>query len=164
MKNMSIRDSAEGDFPAIVELNAHEVQHTSSMDLERLRYLDSISACHKVATVDDEVAAFLLAMRDHCGYVNDNYEWFAARFPQFLYVDRIVVSSKFQRRRLGSMLYLDLFQQARANRIQVVTCEYNIVPPNEPSRIFHGKFGFREVGTQWIAGGTKQVSMQAVDI
>ena len=161
MKNMSIRDSAEGDFPAIVELNAHEVQHTSSMDLERLRYLDSISACHKVATVDDEVAAFLLAMRDHCGYVNDNYEWFAARFPQFLYVDRIVVSSKFQRRRLGSMLYLDLFQQARANRIPVVTCEYNIVPPNGPSRIFHAKFGFREIGTQWIANGAKQVSMQA---
>ena len=138
MKNMSIRDAAEGDFPAIVELNAHEVQHTSPMDLERLRYLDSISACHKVATVDDAVAAFLLAMKDGCGYVNDNYEWFAARYPQFLYVDRIVVSSKFQGRRLGSMLYLDLFQQARANRIQVVTCEYNIVPPNEPSRIFHG--------------------------
>ena len=164
MKNMSIRDAAEGDFPAIVELNAHEVQHTSPMDLERLRYLDSISACHKVATVDDAVAAFLLAMKDDCGYVNDNYEWFAARYPQFLYVDRIVVSSKFQGRRLGSMLYLDLFQQARANRIQVVTCEYNIVPPNEPSRIFHGKFGFREIGTQWIANGAKQVSMQAAEI
>ena len=161
MKNMSIRDAAEGDFPAIVELNAHEVQHTSPMDLERLRYLDSISTCHKVATVDDEVAAFLLAMKDHCGYVNDNYEWFAARYPQFLYVDRIVVSSKFQGRRLGSKLYLDLFQQARTKQIQVVTCEYNIVPPNEPSRIFHGKFGFREIGTQWIANGAKQVSMQA---
>jgi hypothetical protein len=161
MKNMSIRDAAEDDFPAIVELNAHEVQHTSPMDLERLRYLDSISACHKVATVDDAVAAFLLAMKDGCGYVNDNYEWFAARYPQFLYVDRIVVSSKFQGRRLGSKLYLDLFQQARTKQIQVVTCEYNIVPPNEPSRIFHGKFGFREIGTQWIANGAKQVSMQA---
>ena len=161
MKNMSIRDAAEGDFSAIVELNAHEVQHTSPMDLERLRYLDSISACHKVATVDDAVAAFLLAMKDGCGYVNDNYEWFAARYPQFLYVDRIVVSSKFQGRRLGSTLYLDLFQQARANRIPVVTCEYNIVPPNGPSRIFHAKFGFREIGTQWIANGAKQVSMQA---
>ena len=164
MKNMSIRDAAEDDFPAIVELNAHEVQHTSPMDLERLRYLDSISACHKVATVDDAVAAFLLAMKDDCGYVNDNYEWFAARYPQFLYVDRIVVSSKFQGRRLGSMLYLDLFQQARAKQIQVVTCEYNIVPPNEPSRIFHGKLGFREIGTQWITGGAKQVSMQAAEI
>jgi predicted GNAT superfamily acetyltransferase len=164
MKNMSIRDAAEVDFPAIVELNAREVQHTSPMDLERLRYLDSISACHKVATVGDEVAAFLLAMKDHCGYVNDNYEWFAARYPQFLYVDRIVVSSEFQGHRLGSQLYQDLFQHARANRIQVVACEYNIVPLNGPSRIFHGKLGFREIGTQWIANGAKQVSMQAAEI
>jgi predicted GNAT superfamily acetyltransferase len=103
-------------------------------------------------------------MKDGCGYVNDNYEWFAARYPQFLYVDRIVVSSKFQGRRLGSLLYQDLFQRARAKQIQVVTCEYNIVPPNEPSRIFHGKFGFREIGTQWIADGAKQVSMQAAEI
>jgi predicted GNAT superfamily acetyltransferase len=164
MENMSIRDAAESDFPAIVELNAHEVQHTSPMDLERLRYLDSISACHKVATVDDAVAAFLLAMKDGCGYVNDNYEWFAARYPQFLYVDRIVVSSKFQGCRLGSLLYQALFQHARANRIQVVTCEYNLVPPNEASRIFHSKFGFREIGTQWVANGAKQVSMQAAEV
>jgi hypothetical protein len=164
MKKISIRDVEDDDFPAIVELNAHEVQHTSPMDLERLRYLDSISAYHKVATVDDAVAAFLLAMKDRCGYVNENYEWFAARYPQFLYVDRIVVSSNLQGRHLGSLLYLDLFQQARAKQIQVVTCEYNIVPPNEPSRIFHGKFGFREVGTQWIANGAKQVSMQAAEI
>jgi hypothetical protein len=31
-------------------------------------------------TVDDEVAAFLLAMKDHCGYINENYEWFDARY------------------------------------------------------------------------------------
>jgi predicted GNAT superfamily acetyltransferase len=163
MKNMSIRDAEDDDFPAIVELNEHEVQHTSPMDVERLRYLNSISAYHKVATVDDAVAAFLLAMKDHCGYVNENYEWFAERYKQFLYVDRIVVSSKFQGRRLGSLLYLDLFQWAREKQIQVVTCEYNIVPPNEPSRIFHGKFGFREIGVQWIANGAKQVSMQAAE-
>ena len=163
MKKVSIRDAGDDDFPAIVELNAHEVQHTSPMDLERLRYLDSISAYHKVATADDAVAAFLLAMKDGCGYVNANYKWFAERYPRFLYVDRIVVSSKFQGRRLGSLLYQDLFQQARAKQIQVVTCEYNIVPPNEPSRIFHGKFGFREIGTQWVANGAKQVSMQAAE-
>jgi len=45
-----------------------------------------------------------------------------------------------------------------------VTCEYNIVPPNELSRNFHVKFGFREIGTQWISNGAKQVSMQAAEI
>jgi hypothetical protein len=57
-----------------------------------------------------------------------------------------------------------MFQQARASQIQVVTCEDNIIPPNDPSRIFHGKFGFREIGTQWIGNGAKQVSMQAAEI
>jgi predicted GNAT superfamily acetyltransferase len=62
MKEISIRDAEDNDFPAIVELNAHEVQHTSPMDSDSLRYLDSISDYHKVATVDDEVAAFLITI------------------------------------------------------------------------------------------------------
>ena len=157
-------DAVNGDFPAIVELNLLEVQHTSPMDLDRLRHLDSISHYHRVATAGDEVAAFLLAMRDSCGYLNENYEWFAERYSRFLYVDRIVVSSKFQRLGLGSMLYQDMFRQAREAGIHVVTCEYNIIPANEPSRTFHDKFGFRGVGTQWVANGSKRVSLQAAEI
>ncbi len=74
MKEIAIRDVVIGDFPAIVELNLHEVKHTSAMDLDRIGHLDSLSHYHKVATVGDAVAAFLLAMRDRCGYVNENYE------------------------------------------------------------------------------------------
>jgi len=46
MKEISIRDAEDNDFSAIVELNAHEVQHTSPMDLDRLHDLDSISNYH----------------------------------------------------------------------------------------------------------------------
>jgi predicted GNAT superfamily acetyltransferase len=45
-----------------------------------------------------------------------------------------------------------------------VTCEYNIEPPNEASRRFHDKFGFREIGTQWLDDGTKRVSLQAASL
>ena len=58
-----------------------EVQHTSSMDSDRLAHLNSIACRHRVAAVGDDVAAFLIAMRDRCGYVNPNFEWFAARYP-----------------------------------------------------------------------------------
>lgn len=44
-----------------------------------------------------------------------------------------------------------------------IVCEYNIVPPNEPSRIFHDKFGFHEVGSQWLGKGSKQVSLQVAE-
>ena len=61
---------------------------------------------------------------------------------------------------LGSLLYRDLFEQARADAVPIVCCEYNIQPPNEASRRFHDKFGFREVGSQWLDGGKKRVSLQ----
>ena len=113
---------------------------------------------------DGRVAAFLLAIRENALYPNDNYAWFAARFPQFVYVDRIVVSTYFKGRNIGSMLYDDLFSYARSQAIRTVTCEYNIQPPNPASQRFHNKFGFLELGTQWVAHGTKLVSLQAAQI
>ena len=160
MTDIAIRDTEEKDLDAVVALNASEVRHTSQMDEARLRHLDAIASYHKVAVVDGEVAAFLLAMRDGCGYANENFEWFAARYPVFLYVDRIVVGSRHRGLGLGTLLYRDMFDWARANDIATIACEYNVVPPNEPSRVFHNRFGFHEVGRQWLDNGAKQVSLQ----
>lgn len=131
--------------------------------MERLRELAQMSSFHKVAVVDDRVAGFLLAMRENAPYLNDNYAWFAVRFPQFIYVDRIVVGSDFAGLKIGSQLYQELFWHARSRDIKVVTCEYNIQPPNPVSQRFHYKFGFKQLGTQWVANGTKLVSLQAAE-
>jgi len=155
-----LRDAQAGDFAAVVALNAGEVRHTSAMDEARLRQLHGYACYHKVVEIDGVVGAFLLAMREGCGYVNANFEWFAVRYPSFLYVDRIVVGADHQGLQLGTLLYRDLFEFARDQGIPVVACEYNLVPPNEPSRIFHDKFGFQEVGSQWLEDGAKQVSLQ----
>lgn len=160
MANIDIRDATAADFAAVVALNASEVEHTSPMDRARLQQLDALSIRHRIATVDGDVAAFLLAMRDGCGYANENFEWFAARYRTFLYVDRIVVGSRHQGLGLGSLLYTDMFDYARSKGITVITCEYNIVPANEPSRVFHDRFGFHEVGRQWLGNGSKLVSLQ----
>jgi predicted GNAT superfamily acetyltransferase len=159
-----LRDVLESDSAAILRLNDAEVQHTSPMDLDGLRLLHGMSSYSKVAVVDDEIAAFLIALREAAPYRNDNYEWFAARFARFLYVDRIVVSAAFAGRRIGSTLYRDLFDFARLHRVDVITCEYNIEPPNPASRAFHDRFGFTELGTQWLAAGSKKVSLQAAAI
>lgn len=160
----TIRDITAYDFDAVIALNDAEVQQTSPMDAARLRLLLGMAAYRKVATVDGEVAAFLIALRDGAPYENDNYDWFASRFPRFVYVDRIVVGARFAGRRIGSRLYEDLFAFARTSGVQTITCEYNIDPPNPASRAFHDRFGFCELGTQWVAGGTKQVSLQAAEI
>ena len=156
-----IRDLTEKDFLRVLDLNDSEVQHTSAMDIERLEWLCSLSAYRKVAVVDDEVAGFILVMREGAVYPNENYDFFATRYPEFLYVDRIVVDQNFAGRRVGSAIYEHLFGHARSSGVAVVTCEYNLVPPNLPSQAFHNKFGFKEQGTQWLNGRSKKVSLQA---
>ena len=160
MASPDLRPAVPTDHTAICALNLAEQQHTSPMDLARLRELDALSAYHKVICVDGRVAAFLLAMRRGAPYVNDNFAWFDSRYPDFLYIDRIVVSADERGRGLGRLLYEDLFDCARAHGIPLLACEYNVNPPNEASRQFHDRFGFREVGTQWVAQGAKQVSLQ----
>jgi predicted GNAT superfamily acetyltransferase len=130
------------------------------MDLSRLVELDALACYHKVASHGACVSAFLIAICSGASYRNDNFEWFAKRYPRFIYIDRIVVSPASRGLRLGSLLYEDLFSYARAKAIPLVACEYNIVPSNEPSRLFHEKFGFEEQGTQWVANGSKCVSLQ----
>ncbi len=152
------------DYSAILALNDADVVATSAMDVARLTLLNGLSCYHRVACKDGRVAGFLLAMRNGALYLNDNFAWFSARYTKFVYVDRIVVSSEARGLRLGTLLYEDLFAWARSKGIGIVACEYNLVPPNEASRRFHERFGFTEQGTQWLANGTKQVSLQVVNI
>jgi predicted GNAT superfamily acetyltransferase len=158
-----IRPAVLTDFETICALNLAEVQHTSAMDMARLIELSAISCYHKVACQGGIVSAFLLAICSGAHYKNDNFEWFSKRYSRFIYVDRVVVSSASRGLRLGSLLYEDVFRHARSNAIPLVTCEYNIIPPNEPSRLFHDRFGFEEKGTLWVANGAKQVSLQVAE-
>ena len=64
-------------------------------------------------------------------------------------------------RGLGRALYDAVFVQASRSQLPWVTCEYDIEPPNPASERFHRGFGFTEVGRQSVAGGRKQVSLQA---
>ena len=163
-QNVVIRAADPKDFEIICAMNLAETQHTSTMDVARLTELSAISCYHKVADLGGTVSAFLLAMCHDSPYVNDNFEWFSKKYARFIYIDRVVVSPASRGLRLGSFLYEDIFRHARSNEIPLIACEYNIVPPNEPSRLFHEKFGFKEQGSQWVANGTKRVSLQVAEI
>ena len=155
-----IRNANEGDFVRILALNQEAVHFTSPMDLARLTHLDTQSAYHRVIELDGEVVAFLLALREGADYPNPNYGWFSERLESFLYVDRIVISSTQQGKRLGQALYDDLFAYARQEDIGRIACEFDVEPPNLVSQKFHARNGFSEMGTQWVAGGSKRVSLQ----
>ena len=162
--SFTIRPANAADHARILALNLESEEMLSPMDAARLRELDAMSAYHRVACEGDEVVAFLLAFREGVAYDSPNYVWFAQRYPRFLYVDRIVVAGTHKGRKLGPLLYHDLFDFARESDVDTVTCEFYTVPPNEASRRFHAAFGFHEVGSQWVADGRKQVSLQVAAV
>jgi hypothetical protein len=95
-----------------------------------------------------------MAFRKGDAYDGTNFAWFAARYADFLYVDRVVVAPEFRGRKLADLFYDDLEAFARARGVARLTCEVNIAPPNPVSLRFHARRGFREVGQVSYAGKT----------
>jgi predicted GNAT superfamily acetyltransferase len=98
----------------------------------------------------DGVAGFVLAFGSETRHDSVNFRWFAARFPSFLYVDRVVVSSRCQGSGVGSLLYEAVFAFARREGYERVTCDIDTDPPNPRSERFHDRFGFEVVGSQQV--------------
>lgn len=159
-RTMLIRPATAEDLGTILLLNSEWEHFTSPLDEVSLATLHQQAAYHRVAEVDSRVAAFLLALGPGAPYESSNYIWFAQRYRRFLYIDRIVVSHAEQRAGLGAALYDDLVVWARAQGVHRLTCEVDIEPLNAGSDAFHERRGFVEVGTQWVAGGTKLVSLR----
>lgn len=161
---MKARPATAADFDAILALNEESVAALSPLTVERLSGLHAQAALHRVVEDDGAVVAFVLALRETADYDSPNFQWFVARYDRFLYVDRIVVSRDAQAQGAGTRLYRDLFEFAAASSVDLITCEYDLDPPNPRSQRFHARFGFTEVGRQRVADGTKQVSLQAARI
>ena len=155
-----IRSAEPADFPSILELNAESVHYLSPLDIQGLGHLHSQAAYHKVVEVEGRVAAFLLAFREGADYDSPNYIWFSERYASFLYIDRAVVHKDQRRKGHAAALYDDFIGFAAGTGIDIITCEVDIQPPNTGSLHFHETYDFHEVGTQWLNGGRKQVSLR----
>ncbi|WEN15070.1 GNAT family N-acetyltransferase [Rhodanobacter sp. AS-Z3] len=158
-----LRDAKPADFPTILALNEVFVAVLSPLDDAHLAQLHAQAAYHRVIEDETQVIAFLLAFREGADYDGSNYRWFAERYARFLYVDRIVVAGGGQAQGAGSALYRDAMARASAAAVPLITCEFDMEPPNPASARFHAKHGFREVGQRQLGGG-KRVSMQVLDV
>ena len=159
-----LRDATSADFAAILALNEAFVSVLSPLDAARLARLHAQAALHRVIEQDGRIEAFLLGFREGVDYDSPNYRWFAQRHVRFLYVDRIVVAADMQARGAGTRLYRDVHALASRDGVPLITCEFDIDPPNPASARFHARLGFREVGRQQLDGGSKTVSLQALDV
>ena len=162
--NIVIRNAEPKDYDFILKVNEVNVEVLSPMPMERMIYLRDMAEMFVVVEVDGELAAFLIAIREGKDYDSENYVWFSKKYPEFLYIDRIVIDEPYRSIGLGRKLYEAVKEHARKTGVKVVTCEVDTIPYNEPSLKFHEAMGFKEVGEQIIRGGAIKVSLKACEV
>ncbi|MGS2717372.1 GNAT family N-acetyltransferase [Eionea flava] len=160
MHELIICDATTDDFQRIVSINQAQEDKTSHMNAQQLAVLHELSCYHRVATVNNEIIGFLLAMSHTASYSNANFAWFCSHTASFVYIDRIVIEKPFAGMGVGTALYNDLFSDCRRQQISHVVCEYNLQPLNIASQKFHKARHFKEVGQHSPSEG-KWVSLQS---
>ena len=138
---------SDSDLDQIWSINQENIPEVGSVaNLERLNQLIDWSS-HLLVIREQEIAGFIILMRENQDYDSLNYDFFNSQNYPFLYVDRIAIKEGHRRQGLGKMIYektIDI-----ANDLNLPTCcEVNTIPRNGPSLAFHDNFGFKEVGAK----------------
>jgi predicted GNAT superfamily acetyltransferase len=153
---MILREYHPDDLPAIHAINEANVPAVATETVDDLGQIADESMIALVAEADGEVAGFCLVLAPGADYDSVNYLWFAERFEDFVYLDRVAISSGFQRRGLGRLMYAEVERLAAERRPGATefTLEVNLRPRNDQSLAFHAQLGFVEVGQQETDYGT----------
>lgn len=155
---MNIRKIEIADLKEIKALNESVLPHVNSIPISDFEEFMDMASFFVVVEINKEIVAFLIVLGPGQSYESENYQFFSKTYQSFDYVDRIVVSTKFQGIGIGKKLYQYLEKHTAEDRI---TCEVNLNPPNPGSILFHQKMGFKEVGQQHSEGGKKWVSLMS---
>jgi predicted GNAT superfamily acetyltransferase len=154
---MQILEIEPKDYDAVLALNEESVPHVNLIDASELRWFEVNAASALVARIDDRLAGFLIGLRPGAEYASPNYRWFCDNYDDFAYIDRVIVSAWARRQGVAEALYA-AFGSSQSDA-SVMTCEVNIRPSNEGSMLFHERMGFRQVHSQEIDGGQKEVAL-----
>jgi predicted GNAT superfamily acetyltransferase len=150
--------ATDADLEALQRLNEAAVPAVNSVPVVTLRRFLEMAELFLVAHGGGVPRGFLVLLGPGAGYASPNDHWFARRYADFLYVDRVVVHAGLRRCGVGRALYGEAWQRACRRRAPLA-CEVNLEPPNPGSLAFHRGFGFRQVGVQDTEGGSKTVSL-----
>jgi uncharacterized protein len=156
----AIRPCTEDDVDALVAINNSGYPAVPMATAEEMLGLLSMCSLALIAQDADGVPlGFVMAMDPGLDYASENYVFFESRFSNHLYIDRIVLTDESRGLGLGSTLYQHIFDRARADGRERVTCEVNLEPPNPGSLRFHRRWGFEDVDTQPTKGGQVVVQL-----
>ena len=139
MIDYSIRAMTASDLEAVWAINQENVPAVGEETVEVLSGLLVMSTISLVAEVDNVVVGFCMVLSPHTTYRSPNYLYFCERYDDFIYLDRVAVTSDYQGAGVGAALYRKVEQMAEAS---LFALEVNIKPRNEGSLRFHTREGF----------------------
>ena len=144
---MMLRAIRPADLDTVLAINEAEVPAVGPLEPEALERLVEQSLIAIVAELDGEVGGFCLVLPPGEGYSSSNYRWFAERYDDFVYLDRVAIAPAHQRRGVGRALYAEVERLAGEHRPAATDflLEVNLRPRNDTSLAFHAELGFVEV-------------------
>ena len=156
-----LREFVPADLTAVHAINDGEVPAVGSESPEALARIADQSTIALVAEVGNEIAGFCFVLPPGADYGSMNYAWFAERYDDFVYLDRVAISPKFQRRGIGRILYAEVERLAAERRPTATdfALEVNLRPRNDRSLAFHAELGFVEVGQRETDYGARVAMM-----
>ena len=159
----SIINTKNEHLDDILLLNESSLPAVSSVNIDEMKKFLKIADYFKTLLINKSISGFLIALHPGSDYQSMNYKWFEKQYESFLYIDRIVIASKYRGYGIGKAFYKDL-EKFALNETDTITCEVNIKPKNTDSMLFHKKYGFRQVGTQYTENRKKEVSLMEYKI
>lgn len=156
--SVEIREVREDELELVLEMNNGAGDGILPVDLEQIRFCYLNAAYFRVAELDGKVAGFLIGFDQDSDYRSSNYQWFRQRYADFLYIDRVVIAPEQRGAGLGRIFYADVtsFAEVRAPQL---ACEVFLEPRNDVAILFHGTYGFKEVGQRVMEEVGLRVSM-----
>ncbi len=149
-----VRDVREHELDSVLALNNAAGPGILPLDAARVSRFFDTAEYFRVAEHDGNLAGVLMAFGAGAEHDSGNFRWFRERYPDFLYIDRIAVASRRRGGGVGRALYADVQGYAEA-RYPELACEVFLRQEMDPALIFHGSFGFHEVGQNAQADGTR---------
>lgn len=118
-----------------------------ALSLSSDRFTDLLQGSDVLQTKQQAAAvlAFSVALVAGKPLEHVSYQWFLTRFDEFLYWDRVVVGSAWQRRGLGRALFESLRGEAQARGLHSMVCQVHERPPNPAAHAFVQSLGFTAI-------------------
>ncbi len=153
-----IRDVREHELDSVLALNNNAGLAILPLDAARLQRFHEKAGYFRVAERDGNLAGFLVGFGAESDHDSRNFAWFRERYPQFFYIDRIVVASRRRGGGVGRAFYADVQSYAEL-RYPQLACEVFLDHGADPALLFHGSFGFKEVGQNLMQDNGVRASM-----